>query len=325
MSMLKFALVGNYKRFYNNLKKLKKEKITKFPAPVLFLDAALSCVLFGSGLSDYLNYKFYNKSLKKRKEYVTIGYMNKIYKRVAALEYAEFFSNKINFHKNFKKFARRDFYSPEESLENLKEFLNRNKVFIVKPVIGLGGTDIKIMSLEEVNNLKEFQEDLKRKKLFLEEKITQNEKWAEICPKSINTIRAMTKINKNNKPELFFAAARIGNGTSVTDNFHQGGMAVKIDFKSGKLSGNGMDKELNVFEKHPITGTKFDGFEIPFWQEIKNISLEAAMVNNKVKVVGWDIAITPNGPLIIESNRGPGFDLVQVLLEHGTKYMLKDL
>ena len=53
--------------------------------------------------------------------------------------------------------------------------------------------------------------------------------------------------------------------------------------------------------------------------------LEAALVNDKVNMVGWDVAISKNGPLIIEGNRGPGFDLVQVLLKKGAKYMLDDL
>ena len=53
--------------------------------------------------------------------------------------------------------------------------------------------------------------------------------------------------------------------------------------------------------------------------------LEAALINDKVNLVGWDVAISKNGPLIIEGNRRPGFDLVQVLLKKGTKYMLDDL
>ena len=42
---------------------------------------------------------------------------------------------------------------------------------------------------------------------------------------------------------------------------------------------------------------------------------EAAKVNYDVNVVGWDVAITENCPLIIDGNWGPGMDLIQVLEE----------
>ena len=105
---------------------------------------------------------------------------------------------------------------------------------------------------------------------------------------------------------------------------HQGGKGVLVDIEYGKLVGNGIDKKLNESEKS-ITNIKFDGFQIPYWEEIKEMVLKAALVNDKVNLVGWDVAISKNGPLIIEGNRGPGFDLVQILLKKGTKYMLDDL
>ena len=116
----------------------------------------------------------------------------------------------------------------------------------------------------------------------------------------------------------------MGHGKTIADNFHQGGKGVLVDLKSGKLVGNGIDKKLNE-SAESITGIKFDGFQVPYWDEIKEMVLEAALVNDKVNLVGWDVAISKNGPLIIEGNRGPGFDLVQMLLKKGTKYMLDDL
>ena len=74
-----------------------------------------------------------------------------------------------------------------------------------------------------------------------------------------------------------------------------------------------------------ITNIKFDGFKIPYWEKIKSMVIEAAKVNPNIHIVGWDVAIQKDGPLLIEGNRGPGFDLVQVLLKRGTKYILKDL
>lgn len=123
---------------------------------------------------------------------------------------------------------------------------------------------------------------------------------------------------------MIFAAARIGSGKTIADNFHQGGMGVLVDLEQGKLVKNGIDKRLNESETS-ITKIKFDGFKIPYWEEIKQMVLEAALVNDKVNIIGWDVAISKEGPLLIEGNRGPGFDLVQMTLKKGTKYMLEDL
>ena len=41
--------------------------------------------------------------------------------------------------------------------------------------------------------------------------------------------------------------------------------------------------------------------------------LEACLESDKILVVGWDVAISDKGPVIIEGNRRPGFDIVQVL------------
>ena len=86
-----------------------------------------------------------------------------------------------------------------------------------------------------------------------------------------------------------------------------------------------VSKDLEESERHSTSGVKFDGFKIPYWDEIKQMVCEAAMVNPDVKVVGWDVAISNKGPLLIEANRRPGFDLVQVLENKGTKYMLEEV
>ena len=39
---------------------------------------------------------------------------------------------------------------------------------------------------------------------------------------------------------------------------------------------------------------------------------KAAKVVDKVRYVGWDIAITTNGPTIIEGNEYPGHDIYQL-------------
>ncbi len=322
MEFLGFALKGNYKRFYENLKEIGKQT-NKSPMG-MFLDEAFCATIFGSGLTDYINYKFYDRTFKEKSQYVTIKYGSDFYSKYSPKDLANNLRIKTNFHKYYSQYTKRDYYIYEFGIDKLKEFLSKNNVFMIKPTDGLAGTDVRKMSIDEIESPEKFYEYLKENNMFLEELIIQDERWGKICPKSVNTIRAMTRII-DGKPELFYAAARIGNGSVVVDNFHQGGVGVRIDMDKGKLIGNAISKDLEELETHTATGVKFDGFEIPYWNDIKKMVCEAAMVNPDVKVVGWDVAISNKGPLLIEANRRPGFDLVQILENKGTKYMLQEV
>ena len=101
------------------------------------------------------------------------------------------------------------------------------------------------------------------------------------------------------------------------DNFHKGGMGVNVDTRVGKLKGEAIDKDLNHFKKHPLTNIYFNNYELPYWKETKELVLKAALVNQNIQVVGWDVAITKKGPVLVEGNRRPGFDIVQVLSDRG--------
>ena len=321
MGLLKFALVGNYKDYYKKLKELSK---TNGKSPrLMFIDTAICTVLLGSGLQDYLNYKFYEKSFKDRQTYVTIGYMAKAYKTLAGVEYADFISNKVNFHKNYSKFTKRECISPNDDYEKFEKFLEKHEFFIEKPLNGLGGSNVKKIETKDVTSHKKFYESLSKENKFIEEFILQDEIWGSLSPNSTNTIRIMTT-TVGDTVKIIFAGARIGSGKTIADNFHSGGQGVLVDLEKGTLIGNGIDKNLNESEKS-ITGIKFDGFKIPYWEDTKKMVKEAAQVNTNIHIIGWDVAISKKGPLIIEGNRGPGFDLVQVLLKKGTKYMLEDL
>lgn len=316
MGIVKFALRGNYKRYYQSLKELSK-KNGKNPI-IMFIDTGLSCILCGSGLQDYLNYKFYEKSFKERKEYATIGYQSNFYKIAANVEYAPFFSNKINFNKNFNKFVKRECISYNNTFEEFEKFIKENKFIVRKPISGLGGTDVEKIETKSIKNKKKFFEELKEKDCFIEELVIQNDEWSKLNPHSLNTIRAVTKCI-NGKSELIFAVARIGSGDSIVDNFHKGGVGVKVNIEKGILEGKTIDKNNNESDRTTKTQVLVDGFKIPFWKEIQEMCCEAAKVNDKVNIVGWDVAITNDGPVIIEGNRGPGMDIIQVLYNRGVK------
>ena len=285
---------------------------------ITIIDIIISYIFYGVTLTDYENYEFCKKSMKERKKYAVVRTQNKFYERVSPSKYKEFFTIKPNFLKNFKKYIGRSYYIPEFGIDKLNEFLNNNKEFIIKPIDGLGGADVRKESSKNIKNIKDFMKKLEDENLFLEELIIQHKKMSTLCKESVNTLRIMTFVN-NGKSEILYAVLRVGNGTCEVDNFHKGGMGIEINTRTGKLRGNGIDKDLNEYKKHPVTNIYFDKFQLPFWDETKRLVLNAALVNENIKVVGWDVAITKTGPILVEGNRRPGFDIVQVVSKRGRK------
>ncbi len=319
MSLIEYAKAGNLKKFRNNLKEIsKKENKSTF---YLFNHFLITFLKSGCGYSDYLNYQLYNKTFKEISEYVTIKHQDKFYEIVSPAKYKTFFTIKPNFLNNFKNFINRDFFE-DGSIEDLEKFLSNNEEFMVKPKDGLGGMGVYKEYKKNIKDINEFYNYLKNNNLFIEEYVKQNEDINKLCKESVNTIRIMT-FSYNGKSEIVYAAMRIGNGVNNVDNFHQGGMGCKIDLEKGILIGDAIDKDLNHFVVHPKSKVKFDGFKIPYWEEAKKLVLDASEVNNNIHLVGWDVAITDDGPTLIEGNRRPGFDLIQVLSKRGRKDIMR--
>lgn len=319
MSIINYALHGNYHNFSQKIKVIaQKEHRYPFILKLKFLKCFR---LIGCGYSDYLNYELYNKNKQEILEYATIKTQDKFYEIVSPSQYKTFFTIKTNFIRNFKEFIGRDFYD-NGSLEELELFLKKHQYFMIKPYDGLGGRGVHKIYSQDIKNINEFYQKLKTEKLFLEEYVIQHPQINKICSTSVNTIRIMS-FSYNDKAEILFACMRFGDGKSEVDNFHQGGMACLVDIKTGKLKGEAFNKNLEYFKEHPQSHIKFDGYQIPNWDKAKELVLKAALVNKKIHVVGWDVAITKDGATFIEGNRRPGFDLVQVLSKRGRKDIMR--
>lgn len=319
MGLIEYARAGNLKRFKNNLKEIsKKEKKSEF---FLFNHFLLTFLKTGCGYSDYLNYELYNKTFKEIDEYVTIKHQDKFYEIVSPAKYKTFFTIKPNFLNNFKDYINRSFFAGG-TIEELKAFLDKNEEFMVKPYDGLGGKGVYKEYRKNIKNVNDFYNYLNENHLFIEEYVKQNKEVNRLCKESVNTIRIMT-FSYNGKSEIVYAAMRIGNGINNVDNFHQGGMGCKIDLEKGILIGDAIDKDLNHYEVHPKSKVKFDGFVLPNWEKAKKLVLEASLVNNNIHMVGWDVALTDEGATLIEGNRRPGFDLIQVLSKRGRKDIMR--
>src|SRR5690606_13230805 len=128
----------------------------------------------------------------------------------------------------------------------------------------------------------------------------QNANLDRLNPDSVNTVRMITYRDPQEKLHVIASVLRIGNG-SVIDNFASGGMFTMLD-DDGVALYPGVDKQSHIYRTHPVTGTAIQGFQVPHYPEIVSMIAEAAKRLPTVPYVGWDIAVTPEGPALIEAN-----------------------
>ena len=110
----------------------------------------------------------------------------------------------------------------------------------------------------------------------------------------------------------------MGNQTEV-DNVHSGGIAAGVDIITGTVITPARDKHFKSYCYHPYTGEKIIGFEIPFWDDVVALALKASERTPQLKYVSWDIAVTKNGPVLIEGNWDAEFYAEQEIFETGLR------
>jgi len=96
--------------------------------------------------------------------------------------------------------------------------------------------------------------------------------------------------------------------------------------EDGKIDSNVIDDYGNIYDKHPYTQKKFSEVQIADVSKAFELCKKAALEVPEVRYVGWDIAFSNNGPVILEGNEYPGYGIVQFYkLKNKSTGHLKDI
>jgi putative polysaccharide biosynthesis protein len=140
---------------------------------------------------------------------------------------------------------------------------------------------------------------------------------------ALPTARIVTCLNEQGDPEVMISVFRMSIGANRTvDNMHAGGIAAAPDIATGRLSRAsdlGMDARLGWFTAHPDTGEQIEGRVLPCWEEAKALAIEAHCAFSDRVMVGWDIAILADGPILVEGNGNPDMDIIQRFMRVGLR------
>jgi len=182
-------------------------------------------------------------------------------------------------------------------------------IFIKKTNAGSCGFDTHKLFRCETQTKPLLMDELYRKVtcsgFLFQETVSQSDEINKLNPSCLNTIRIDTYRN-NGSIDVISAYIRMSITNKYIDNISSGGCQVGIDLKSGRLKKYGYapikTNGVKVLTEHPVTGIIFENFIIPGFEEVIKTAINAATFSPSLKIVGWDIAIGPQGPVLIEGN-----------------------
>ena len=306
--MIKRITSMNYGNMFKTIDLVKK-KCNK-PKFIIFCDMVYCGLRFGAGYVDYYQFQMYNMKNSEKKTIITRGINNSICKKYNDKTEIYKFEDKAIFNKIFDKYLNRDWLKldgEEENLDLFIKFCKKHPIIIVKPLDASCGKGVEKLDTKNMDIKSLYHKLIRNKQTLIEEVADQHHVLNEIYPLSVNTLRVVT-LNK----KVVTAYLRIGNDGNVVDNFNHGGMVTAVNIDNGMIEFPAIDKATKVYEIHPYTNKKIVGTQIPMWDDVKKLCIEASKVVPKVGYVAWDVCLGEKKPCLIEGNDFPGHDLYQL-------------
>ncbi len=311
--------MGLVNMFYKKIKQIDKNRLNDLAERIakennksvryVKNDMIKNFLKYGIGYTDYLKSDFINLTPEEKKTHVTTKSFFKILHYLNDSRYICTMNDKVVFNKIFKDYIKRDFIDLRvSSLEEFKKFIKGKDVIFSKRIADFGGHGVTKIVLKENEKIEKLYSDIKgRKEYLVEEAIIQHDVLNKVNPYAVNSFRVVTLL-KDGEAHIIGNALRINIDDTAAIGCSDAYMRLN---EEGKVCSRVLDDSANEYEYHPMVKIPFKELTIPYVKESFELCLKAALEVPEIRYIGWDIAITKNGPVIMEGNEWPSYGLVQ--------------
>lgn len=281
-------------------------KLTGKTKSALFLASIRDVYRYNISILEYFQFGFYALTEEEKKEWAGTGTMYEFQKSANPIKERVILEDKRLFYKNYKEFFKHHLYTLEELRADpnlVPQLYQDNDKIVLKEISGKVGAGVKILSTKELKKENLFNYMKEHNYGLLETFVKQHRDIQNLSPSAVNTIRIFTQIRKDGTYEILGCRMRISVNSPV-DNMGAGNLAAPVDDKTGKIVGPGVYSDITKSPEaiHPITGVSIVGFQVPFWNEILEMTKKASLKHPRNRSIGWDIVVTEDGPGFIEGN-----------------------
>ena len=301
---------SSIKKMYGFAADIHKE--TGKPTVFILADMGLCILRYGIGYQEYRGYGFVYKTAAQRSTYMTVNNNVALTRMLNDRDEYVILEDKGRFLERFDRYVRRDWLDlRKNSKEEFLEFCGKHPVIFVKPVDSFGGIGVEKFDFSDGTDPEKCYESLiSNGQMIVEEQIKQHHEMDRMYSGSVNTIRIVTLL-VNGESRHVYSIFRVGSGNGVTDNATSGGIYTWVDGDGTLHLPMYHEKTGIYYDAHPVSGTVIEGFKVPMYEEAVQFCLDAAKEEPGLGYIGWDVAVTEDGPVMVEANILPGNDMAQ--------------
>lgn len=274
----------------------------------LICKSVLSWILFGLEAKDFYRLRCEEKPWREIRTFVSHFSFVCFYGYVNSRNASRLLKDKYNSFTLFPDLYGRDIemiskdeIDSGEAKKKIQGFIDRgHSCFIVKPLNANRGRGIEICyNADDACGLL-----IASGGGIIEELIIQHKELAEFNASSVNTLRMNTVNYGNGNIECLWPCLRMGRAGSIVDNAGAGGVFGAVDVNTGEIIGVADEKQHSYVE-HPDSHRQLIGYVVPYWKEACAIAKQAASRISGAAFVGWDLALSEKGWVLVEGNHGP--------------------
>ncbi|MEK9508266.1 sugar-transfer associated ATP-grasp domain-containing protein [Gemmatimonadota bacterium Y43] len=133
---------------------------------------------------------------------------------------------------------------------------------------------------------------------------------------TLSSLRIMTRVSDDGAVSVACVVLKVGRQGAEVDNRHAGGIVCAVDPATGRVGAGLSSTRFGAITAHPDSGAELEGRVLTVHRDAMAVATRAhATLPDLPRTVGWDIAVTPEGPVIIEANSMWGAGIVQWALQ----------
>ncbi len=179
--------------------------------------------------------------------------------------------------------------------------------FIVKDPREDQGRGVRLLATEQIA---ELPSDVAWQ---IQERLSNHSQLKPLLPEDgpLSTLRMITN-SDGQSAQAVTAGIRMGSSGDVVDHPVDGRfMVARVDMGTGTLDlaeiRSPENYEIEIVDRHPEVGVPFVGQPVPYFDEIRRLC-EAAHITlaPDAPTIGWDVAVTDDGPRLVELNFAAG-------------------